>query len=77
MDYAVPSFDCGTNAQGLGCLPGQFPAANTSVTYHNVFRSVGPDVEVAAIIPPQVFPQGGVVVVPVELSNGGGTDSTA
>jgi len=76
MDYAIQSFNCGSNEDGVGCTPTQFPAANTSVTYHDVFRSVGPDVQVAGITPPQLFPQGGVVVVPVELSNGGGTNST-
>ncbi len=75
MNYAT-SRDCGSNANGVGCTTSQFPSVNSSVTYHNVFRSIGPDVQVAGITPPQVFPQGGVVVVPVQMSNGGGTVST-
>ncbi len=76
VDYAIQSFDCGANLGGPGCVQGQFPASGTSVTYHDVFRSVGPDLQVTGMTSPGLLPQGSTIMVPIELSNGGGTDST-
>ncbi len=59
MDYAVQSFNCGANTEGVGCASNQFPASGTSVTYHDVFRSLGPDLLLTGVTSPGLIPQGG------------------
>ena len=73
LDYATQALDC---SAVNGCTQSEFPAANTSVTFKDVFRSVGPDLQLAGITPPLLVPQGGTFIVPVQISNGGGTSST-
>ncbi len=73
LDYATQALDC---SSVTGCLQSEFPAVNTSVTFKDVFRSVGPDLQLVEIAPPAEVPQGGTVTVPVTISNGGGTSST-
>src|SRR5581483_3759889 len=74
LDYATSSLStCGSSNE---CAQNQFPPANTSVTFKDVFRSVGPDLQVTGINPPDLIPQGGTVSIPVTLSNGGGTASS-
>ncbi len=76
VDYTVQSFDCNANLEGVGCAPNQFPASGTSYTYKDVFRSVGPDLLVTGITAPGLIPQGGATSVAVQISNGGGSDSS-
>ncbi len=73
LDYATQALDCDSVT---GCLQSQFPAANTSITFTDVFRSIGPDLQLVGMNPALLMPQGGTVTIPVTLSNGGGTISS-
>ncbi len=77
MDYAVQSFSCNSNNEGVGCATNEFPAKGTAVTYHDVFRSLGPDLLVTGMTAPGLIPQGGASSIAVQFSNGGGTDSNS
>ncbi len=72
LDYSTQALNCDPVA---GCPQSQFPASGTSVTFADVFRSVGPDLQLVAMNPPRLLTQGGTVTIPVTLSNGGGAPS--
>ncbi len=74
LDYATQALDCDPVS---GCTQSEFPAANTSVTFKDVFRPLGPDLQLVGLTPPLLIPQGGTFTVPVQISNGGGATSSS